>query len=32
MVNFAVGIVLGGLIAVAYFTWTGSKLNWKKGK
>lgn len=30
MINFIIGIVIGGLAAVAYFTWTGSVLNWKK--
>jgi hypothetical protein len=25
------GITIGGLAAVAYFTWTGSALKWKKG-
>lgn len=25
-----VGVVVGGLAAVAYFTYTGSNLNWKR--
>ena len=31
-VAFYLGIILGGLAAVGYFTWTGSVLKWKKGK
>ena len=31
-VAFYLGIILGGLFAVGYFTWTGSVLKWKKGK
>ena len=25
-------VIVGGLAAVGYFTWTGSTLIWKKGK
>ena len=31
-VQFYLGILIGGLAAVGYFTFTGSTLNWKKGK
>jgi hypothetical protein len=31
-IMFYLGIVLGGLLAVGYFTWTGTILKWKKGK
>jgi len=30
MINFLVGIALGGALAVVYFTITGSTLKWKK--
>ena len=30
--KFIVGAIIGGLVAVGYFTWTGSQLVWKKKK
>ena len=32
MIRLIIGIIIGGLAAVAYFTYTGSTLNWKKVK
>lgn len=28
--GFLSGVALGGMGAVIYFTWTGTKLNWRK--
>jgi len=30
MIKLILGIIIGGLASVAYFTWTGSTLIWKR--
>lgn len=29
-INTYIGIIAGGVGAIAYFTWTKSQINWKK--
>jgi len=32
MISLILGVIIGGLASVAYFTYTGSTLNWKRKK